>query len=112
MSKTGTFLQFTRAWGGEPGFAVCCPVCEIDYVHIGSVTVNQGGSALVVKGMEAMVEYQPTNARGTFLDIPMWCEGGHTFTLHLQFHKGNTYLTAHSFGTYAEHECPDSLWRD
>jgi hypothetical protein len=34
----------------------------------------------------------PTGERGSWIDIPMWCEGGHHFNLVIAFHKGCSYI--------------------
>ena len=52
-----------------------CPVisCGCEYVHLGALRSQKEG-------------------RGTSIEIDMWCEHGHAWTLKFQFHKGMTYF--------------------
>jgi hypothetical protein len=97
-----TFLQPTDEWADWPCFRVHCPVCGYEYVHIEDGTaVYQGCAVQVVKsGEEVELRPQTTDVGEALLDVPMSCEcEEHTFILRLWFHKGQTFVRMHSFGS-------------
>jgi hypothetical protein len=60
-----------------------CPGCATDqpYVHWDDPIVHHTDHYTC-----------PTGERGSWIDIPMWCEEGHHFHLVVAFHKGFTFL--------------------
>lgn len=68
---------------GEPyDDAIECPQCGFDYCHTGRVTIKNEDSPS-----------RPSDqGRGSRIIIRMMCEQNHQFELHLQFHKGKTYI--------------------
>jgi hypothetical protein len=66
--------------GGEERW-LRCPECHDSYVHFDSPIEH------------ITDEYTcPTGERGTWIDLPAWCESGDHFHLVIAFHKGNTSL--------------------
>jgi len=115
-------------WGGLP---MECPLCAeermqgrerdpnrqgvepYDYNHMAGVRVNQGGDITIVGPHGTRLERGEASGRGSLVTIAFNCEGGHTFCLHFQFHKGCTYVWSETNIT------PDwlpeptaNLWRD
>ena len=70
---------------GYGGRELLCPYCgqrEFAYVHWQAPAIHE------TDGYTA-----PTGERGSWLDVPLWCElGGHHFHLVIAFHKGCTYV--------------------
>lgn len=48
-----------------------CPICKFEYVHYGPVDIK---------------------AKDSVFTIPMSCENGHEWELHMNFHKGYTFI--------------------
>ena len=109
---------------GEPYSSILeCPICpqpahpDYSYVHLGAVKVNRGGEmTMVAPEGEITYQYKPIG-RGSEIVIYCWCEGGHTFELVFQFHKGQTFVRAIRDQDVAKNEdgstaWPPELWRD
>lgn len=65
----------------DPEVTICCPICGMDYVHHESTT-------LVIDGKD---NYEADKSvRGDIIQIPMWCENDHSFSMKMGFHKGQT----------------------
>jgi hypothetical protein len=66
-------------WDAEQ---LICPYCQDTYVHFD------------LPYEHVTDDYTcPTGERGSWIDIPMWCEGGgHHWHLILAFHKGESFL--------------------
>jgi hypothetical protein len=90
-----------------------CPVCQSNWVHSAKVSVQQHVSEVDVTGEGVSVcERKPSKHRGTVTRLGFWCESGHTFTLRLQFHKGQTYLQAEIGEDFPPASGMPELWRD
>ena len=90
-----------------------CPVCQSNWVHPAKVSVRQHVTEVEVTGEGVSVrEMKPTKHRGTVTRLGFWCESGHTFTLRLQFHKGQTYLQAEPGEDFNPASGMAELWRD
>ena len=68
------------SWG-EQADQLCCPHCGDEYVHFDPSVEH------VTDGYTC-----PTDERGSWIDIPMWCESGHHWNIVIAFHKGFTFL--------------------
>lgn len=58
-----------------------CPCCHENYVHFDSPHEHVTDNYTC-----------PTGERGTWIDIPMWCEGEHHWHLVVAFHKGESFV--------------------
>lgn len=63
-----------------PGVQLHCPICGYDYVHFNAPT------------HQTTDNYDAWEGRGSAIRIPMYCEGGHRWTLRFGFHKGGVSL--------------------
>lgn len=103
----------------EPGYCrdenvqmVLCPECGSNFTHIEEVRVlqkNRTDTVGVGGHVEGPGESRPD--RGSAVEVRMWCESGHSFSIWLSFHKGNTTMFASPRGEHPE-EHPSELWRD
>ena len=69
---------FSEEWGNM----FSCPVCDGYDIHFNTPTHKLSGD---VRGVA-------WEGSGNSIKIPMWCEGGHTWTVRFGFHKGQTYV--------------------
>lgn len=76
------------------GELVLCPVigCNFEYVHLQAVRTDKEG-------------------RGSFVEIDMWCECGHAWTLRFKFHKGQVEFSVTNSRDVDITELPE-MWRD
>jgi hypothetical protein len=71
-----------------------CPVCEYQYTHLVSCTVDQLGEVTTVRGTGTTRHTRPsTPYRGSRIEIEAYCEAGHRFAIALRFHKGSVLVT-------------------
>ena len=76
------------------GGILVCPICGDEMVHIDEITSYDNS-------YDAEYKYKnPLGCRGGGLQVLMWCESGHKWTLGLQQHKG----WMHIYNAYAETE--------
>ena len=68
--------------------AIECPSCNDDYCHYGRIS----------RKVEYSQSRPSDQGRGSRTIIRMCCESGHKFELHIQFHKGKTFLWAKPLG--------------
>lgn len=98
---------------GGPSSHLCCPVCGFNYVHIASVTVDQGH--VFVESSEDQVHVRGTRRhqfdRGSAATLGFWCESGHWFQYEFHFYKGNTFVDLHT-AKIDNLEKQRELWRN
>lgn len=106
---------------GDQGYGhtlVLCPDrrCELHYVHIESVEVEQNGFVVTVtEDGPGCSERKPTGSRGSLVTVNYNCECGTRFCHAFQFHKGMTLaevLLTSSPKPGAEPVDVPELWRD
>lgn len=88
--KLGPFPIHQRGDGPE----LVCPVCNFDYVHLARVDVAQGTVHATITHEQVNVHStsRGEHARGSKAMLSFWCENGHGFEYHFEFHKGMTAL--------------------
>lgn len=64
-------------WGKH----LVCPECGFNYIHLKDPIKKDGKD-----------DYKAWRGRGDSIEIPMFCENDHEFTVVLGEHKGNVYL--------------------
>jgi len=95
------------------GFALVCPQCGFNYVHIRNAVVNAGGDVTAVTPHGTMRFPDEPAGRGTLVQLDFWCEGGHKFKINFQFHKGQVFVWSEYLGEAAEEYGEyEELWRD
>jgi hypothetical protein len=68
-----------KDFGGE----LRCANCGFEYLHFGEPAINYGGDDYDTAN--------PMHTRGSWIEIPFWCEGCDKITiLNISFHKGQT----------------------
>lgn len=78
-------------WDAFPrceGDTLHCPVCDFDYTHLVSCTVDQLGDVATVTSTGVRQATRTSRSRGSVITAQMYCEGGHQFTVSLSFSKG------------------------
>ena len=109
--KTAT--QFALIRDANQQDLICCPVCGFDYVHIGSVNVEQGHHRICATENTVITEASNRHegVRGSEATIIFWCEGGHQFEYRFAFHKGQTSVQLYCAELPEESDQPE-LWRN
>ena len=66
---------------GKP-LEMLCPACGDPQIHFNDPKVKRGND-----------NYEASSrVRGDVIEIPMWCEHGHSFNFKMGFHKGSANL--------------------
>lgn len=101
----------TRIMEGEGVLA--CPVCEDHWLHICKVRVVQGPRIDEIwdQGSTTRLDATP-QGRGSRVETLIVGECGHSFTLVVEFHKGQIFMSAENCGTKSTPGWPPELWRD
>jgi len=71
-------------WGKQ----IVCPICGFEYVHFLAAETDYGDDVMG----------SAWQGRGMAVKVPMWCECGHSWTLRLGFHKGQTFVAIENCG--------------
>lgn len=84
--------DYGKAWqnikencNGDP-LEMLCPVCGDPQIHFNDPKVKRGNDDYKASGL----------VRGDVIEIPMWCEHGHSFIFKMGFHKGSANLWVES----------------
>lgn len=78
---------------GDRGQLLQCPRCGWNFTHLEACEVNRLGSCIRID-MDGIQEFdQVSESRGSSVSVFAWCESGHRFVIHLQFHKGNVFVS-------------------
>jgi hypothetical protein len=85
-----------------------CPSCGFEYVHPTLVEVNAGGSITTIDKDGTRMSGGVGLGRGVNIRLGFACEDGCRTSISIQFHKGNTHITAYKDETVPK----DTIWRD
>jgi len=94
---------------------VRCPVCHSPYVHIQSVTVEQGHQTTHVtgRGTHTSPSDRHEHQKGSAVVLAFFCEDGHRWSQSWAFAKGNTRASIRLAPPSGGQFLPSSeLWRN
>lgn len=91
-----------------------CPVCGFDCVHLESVIINKGNQDITLDEASVSITKATPKGRGSLVSVTLWCESGHKWVEHTQFHKGNLlrWHTPIVEDSSSVIETATDLWRD
>ena len=91
-----------------------CPICGFDCVHLENVRVNKGGQVVTLNHESLVVASTNPAGRGSLVGLTMWCESGHKWIEHTQFHKGSLlrWQTPIFEDSTSVQKSACDLWRD
>lgn len=71
-----------------------CPQCDSGQTHLEQVVVSQGNYITIVdRSNDRLIQASPHDRSGSVVDIYMWCDNGHTFTVSMEYIGGGVLST-------------------